>query len=177
MTDEYSAGFSIHTDHEDVIADNAGERFGSRYGDASERAEAMAEGWVDAKGNITSKGWQILNKDIAQLERNSVAWLRSTFVSARDEGHDRDGDLIGAVWFDLDAPAQVEALDMGLRERIDMNDPSYGDLSKSVWKGVSRFGESVLGGAIHFFDVSKGLVEEIEERAWKLQRRPRSRAR
>jgi hypothetical protein len=175
MKDEHSAGFNVHTDGQDLVEENARERFGPRYGDPKDRAEALRHGWVDKNGNITREGWDILVQDLRRLEDNSVSWLRSKFVSVRDEGHDSYGDLIGAIWFDLDDPEQVHQLDMGLRERVDMSDSSYGDLAHSVWKGVSDFGQSVLGGAINFFDVPKQLAEEIEDRAWEQQKKRRRR--
>lgn len=180
--EEQSCGFAIGTYSEDIIEANAKESYGPEYAHpathaGSESYEMQKAGLVDAKGQITKKGWEVLNEDVGQLERNSLRWLQKTFEGARDEGHGGyNGDeLLGTVWFDLDNPHQVETLDIGIDERIDMSDSSYGDLANVVWKGVSRFGESVLGGAIHFFDISDDMKEEISDRAFEIQKKRRAR--
>lgn len=175
MARKHDGGFAISTYQEGHVDDNARERFGPSYGDPEDRAKMMRTGLVDAEGGITSKGWDLLNKDISQLEHNALKWLKDTFDGARDDGHDRYDDLVGGFWFDLDKPHQVEMLDVGLDERIDMSDSSYGDLANVVWKGVSEFGESVLGGAIHFFDISDDVKEEISDLAFELQKKRRRR--
>ena len=172
---EVSAGFAVHTDHEDVIRDNAREHFGLSYGDAEDRAKALKAGLIDAKAEITSHGWDQLNKDIRVLEGNALAWLRKIFGRARDEGHDSQGDLIGAVWFNPRKATQAENLVMGKNERIDFSDSSYGDFAgKGAWKGVSNFGKSVLGGHITFFDVDPSALEIAEETADKAISRRRA---
>lgn len=148
---EASAGFAIDTYDEHLVEDNATEHFGPR-GDKEDRAKAQSAGHVDKAGKITERGWKILNADIEKLERNAMRWLRKNFPSVRDEGHDSHGDLAGTVWFDPDNKEQAETIEMGTDERIDMVDASYGDLSDTVWEGVSDLGVSVLGGAIHFYD-------------------------
>lgn len=175
-----SAGFAIHTDHEDVIKDNARERFGPDYGDPKDRAKALKTGFVDAQGKITDRGWEQLNKDFRTLENNALAWLRKTFGRASDQGHDSSGDLIGSLSFDPRSVKQARNIYMGsqegAQERIDFNDASYGDFAGSgAWKGVSDFGQQVLGGHITFFDVQprEALVtaEETVDRAARSVRR------
>jgi len=173
---ERSGGFGIGIYSEWVVEENAEEHFGPKDGDPEDRATAMKAGLVDADGKITKKGWDQLNKDIGVLERNSMAWLRKTFNSARDEGHG-DDELIGTFWYDTGKVNQAEMLVMGIRERIDMSDSSYGDLADSVWKGVSSFGQGTLGGAISFSDVPQDAYDEAEAVADAAQRaRRKSRA-
>ena len=174
-----SAGFAIHTDHEDVTKDNARERFGTNYGDAKDRAKRMKEGLVDAEGEITRRGWDQLQKDIRTLENNALAWLRKTFSGVRDEGHDAYGDVIGGLSFDPLAVDQARNIYYGAREgrqeRIDFNDSGHGDFAGSAgaWKGVSTFGQELLGGHITFFDVDKNALDIAEETADRADRRKR----
>lgn len=93
-----------------------------------------------------------------------MTWLRKTFNSARDEGHGGHfGDeLIGTFWFDTGKVNQAEMLMMGLDDRIDMTDTSFGDLGNTAWKGVSDFGADVLGGSINFFDIDDEAKDEAE---------------
>ena len=168
-----SAGFDIHTDHEDVVEDNARERFGTNYGDAAERAKQMKAGLVDDQGKITKRGWELLNKDIATLERNGLAWLRKTFGNASDQGHDAQGGLIGSVSFDPLNVAHARNILMGKNERIDFSDSSFGDFARDAWKGVSTFGQEVLGGSINFFDVDQNALDIAEETTDRADRRKR----
>jgi hypothetical protein len=161
---EATAGFSVHTDHEDVIKDNARERFGPDYGDSAERAKRMKAGLVDAQGKITDRGWEQLNKDFRTLENNALAWLRKTFGRASDQGHDSYGDLIGGLSFDPRSSKHAHNIVVGKNERIDFNDASYGDFARSgAWKGVSTFGQNILGGHITFFDIQPPDAFEIAE--------------
>lgn len=77
------AGFAIGVYSQDRIESNAEDRFGPKYGDEEARASMMAEGYVDADGNITEKGWDVLNEDVRKLELNSMTWLRKKFVRER----------------------------------------------------------------------------------------------
>lgn len=158
------AGFAIHTDHEDVIKDNAREHFGPDYGDAADRAKALKGGLIDAEGEITRHGWEVLNKDFRTLENNSLAWLRKVFGRASDQGHDSSGDLIGSISFNPRNATQAHNIVVGKNERVDFSDASYGDFARSgAWKGVSNFGQSVLGGHITFFDIQPPEAFEIAE--------------
>lgn len=163
-TMDASAGFAVHTDHEDVIKDNAREHFGPDYGDAADRARVMKAGLVDASGKITDRGWEVLNKDFRTLENNALAWLRKVFGRASDQGHDSSGDLIGNLSFDPRSAPQAHNIVVGKNERIDFNDASYGDFARSgAWKGVSGFGQDVLGGHITFFDIQPPDAFEVAE--------------
>jgi hypothetical protein len=166
--EEASAGFAIHTDHQDVIESNAREHFGLDYGDAKDRAKMMKAGFVGHQGEITDRGWEQLNKDISTLERNALAWLRKTFISASDQGHGSDGDLFGGLSFDPRSVKQARNIYYGAREgrqeRIDFTDTSHGDFAGSgAWKGVSDFGQDVLGGHITFFDIQPPEAMEVAE--------------
>jgi hypothetical protein len=183
-SEEASAGFAVHIDHEDVIKDNARERFGPDYGDAAERDKAMKAGLVDAQGKITDRGWELLNKDSRILENNALTWLRKTFGRASDQGHDSSGDLIGGLSFNPRSVKQAHNIYLGAREgrqeRIDFSDTGYGDFAGSgAWKGVSNFGQDVLGGHITFFDVQPPeaiqIAEETTDRAAEKRRATRRR--
>ena len=83
--------------------------------------------------------------------------------------------LIGTFWFDPKKLKQAEMLLTGVNERIDMVDTGFGDLGDTAWKGVSTFGQDVLGGAINFFDIPKDALDEADETAERV-RRPMRRA-
>lgn len=177
MANKEQGGFSIGVYDDHIIDDNVRDKYGPS-GDAEDRRNALRLGLVDRDGELTRKGTDVLTQDIAQLERNALAWLKKSFVGARDEGHDNYGDLVGTFWFNPQSVRQAELIDTGIRERIDMTDASYGDLANDVWLRVSRFGSSVLGGAINFFDVDEDAIEETLDRARAASRdRQRSRAR
>jgi hypothetical protein len=158
---KHSGGFAISTYSQDIVESNAVEHFGPKHGDPSDRKKALSASLVSSTGATTRKGWAVLNKDVQKLELNSMEWLRKTFENAREEGHN-DDELVGTFWFDASNKHQAEMVEMGVHERIDMSDASFGDLAKSVWSGVSWFGQAVLGGAISFFDIDADAMEEIE---------------
>jgi hypothetical protein len=177
---EHSGGFAIMTLSEDDVAEMAKTDLGPTHGVKDARNEMMEAGLIDGDGNITRKGWDLLNKDIALLERNALSWLKKTFGRARDEGHDRHNDLVGSFWFDPLKPAQAEMIVMGSTGgTISMTDASYGNtLPGMAWKGVSKLGEWVLGGGVSFFDIPKNALEEAETVAdWENRARLRSRSR
>lgn len=138
-------GFAISTWAEDVIRSAAEEL--SR----SELARAVRAGYMKNDYTITRKGWNKLNEDLIRLETNALSWLKAKFYGAEDHGHNDYGELVGSVWFDEKDPEQTELIDLGELERIDMIDTSFGDLADSVWKGVSWFGQGLLGGQINFY--------------------------
>jgi hypothetical protein len=174
---EADAGFAISVNDQRDIEDNAHSTFGPKHGEQEDRDRAMKAGVVDSEGRITQKGWDQLGNDITRIERNSMAWMRKTFVSARDEGHDKYSDLTGSFWFD---PANHEqarlvelAADTGRQERIDMQDSSYGDLANAAFTGVSDFGSSVLGGSITFFDVKPEDMDALVATLDRVDRQPK----
>jgi hypothetical protein len=148
----HSGGFAISTYIQDLVEANAADS-------AHRSGQARRDGLVTGTGGITQKGWRVLNKDVQKLELNSMEWLRKIFENARDEGHSGDDKaLVGTFWFDTSNKNQVDLIELGINEHIDINDVSYGDF----WKGVSDFGRSVLGGAINFFDIDADVMKEIE---------------
>jgi len=144
-----TAGFAIETWDQDLI-EAAAEEAVSGKGVPSEFRR-----FVHTDGTITQAGWTTLNKDVERLEINSMNWLKHKFEGAQDEGHNNYGELAGTLWYDPKDKAQLDLLDIGQTERLDMVDSSYGDLAKTVWNGVSGFGQGVLGGAIHILDVEE----------------------
>ena len=175
---ESSAGFAVDFYGQDIIESNAEDSF--REAGTAQKHEMLATGFIDKQGAITKKGWNQLNKDIAQIERNAMTWLRKTFHNARDEGHGQHEDLIGSFWFDPLDPEQAHLIDLasegGRQERIDMTDASYGDFADTAFNGASDFGATVLGGSITFFAV-KPEDMEIVEQTLEVQRRRNPRAR
>jgi hypothetical protein len=147
-----TVGFTIYTEDERTIEDNARDKYGPRGDDPEARQEFLKEGLIDEEGQITAKGWEVLSADVGRLEENSMRWLRKHFVSAVDHGHDSRGDLVGLLTYDKANKKQREVVDLGREgnERIDMVDSSYGGLADSAFDGVSDFGGSLLGGAVTF---------------------------
>jgi len=160
---EASAGFEIHIDHQGVIEDNARDQFHN-----DPEARAGRAGLVTHTGEITARGWDLLNDDIGKIENNALAWLRRKFQHVRADGHSGDDSLVGSVWFDPYNEEQAFLIELasqkGRNERIDMIDLSYGDLARTAFDGVSDFGANVLGGAVYFFNVEpEGVWEIIEQ--------------
>jgi hypothetical protein len=160
---EAEAGFAIGIHDEGVIEDNTRELMSS----PEWRGEMVHDGFVTKDGEITRKGWDQLNADIVKVERNSLSWLRRTFNHVRDDGHSSHDELVGSFWFDPTDYNHAWLVELaspspGRSERIDMVDSSYGDLASYALNGISRFGESVLGGQITFFDVQPEDWETIE---------------
>jgi len=179
---EAKAGFAIGTYAQDHIEVNAREHSDPRHGDPEWHTEMVHLGVMTADGEITDKGWVLLNRDTERLERNSLAWMKATFNSIRDDGNNRYDDLVGSFWFDPTNYDQAWLVELassspGRSERIDMTDASYGDLANTAFDGVSAFGGSVLGGAITFFDVKLEDMEIIEQTIEAQRRRRTSEAR
>lgn len=147
MPEERQLGFSIYTYGEDLIEDNARDKMDVRYGEPEFRSQVLKRRLMTADGKITERGWEVLNRDVLTLERNAMAWLRRTFRSAVDHGHDSYGDLVGYVWASLADREQrklvMQVMD-GLDEKVELDDVP------DAFKGVSEFGRVVLGGAINF---------------------------
>lgn len=151
-SNEKSCGFAIGTYDERMIEEDA------RAFVEEHELPREFEKFLNANGTITPAGWEQINKDVSKIERNAVAWLRKTFVSARDDGH-TGNELVGSVWYDPSNKDQMELLELaspspGRGERIDFQDRSFGNFSSSM-DGVSRFGQTVIGGCIVFFDVDE----------------------
>jgi hypothetical protein len=166
---EHEAVFEISTYDQSLIEENAREKFSTKWGDPDDRKKMIAAGFItdEDEPEITAEGWEQLNKDIEQLEQNSLRWLRSAFVHIRSDGH-HDETLVGVVWFDPKKKSQAGLISLasaspGSSERIDMVDHSYGGLADSAFDGVSEFGGYILGGAIYFSEVTPESWEIIEE--------------
>lgn len=167
---EAEAGFAVGFDPADVIEENARDRAHRTYGDPEWFKLVKKDVLVDAEGEITTKGWELLNEDMSKIERNALSWLKKTFENVRDEGHGGHSgeELIGTFWFDPTDPHQAYLVELatdegGRSERIDMVDLSYGDFAQTAFDGVSRFGGSVLGGSITFFDVKPEDMEVVQD--------------
>lgn len=161
-TQEFEGVFFV-TINSSSVQDNATERFGADYGDPDLRASFIRSGLItkNRDATITSKGWEQLVRDDRQIETNALAWLRKTFVHARDDGHDRNGDLVGSFWWTPAKKSQLEELEIGINERIDFSDASYGSFYKTAFTKVSRFGANILDGQIGFEQVPLDAVEKF----------------
>lgn len=115
-----NCGFSIGTSHEDVIKQNAEE-------------------------DGIELDWDKVNEDIQAIETQCIAWLDKQFGSARAEGHDSDGDLIGTlfVYKNLDEIKDVIEGGEGLMT-------SSGTLD-ILFDGLTYEGN--IGVTVNFFDV------------------------
>lgn len=181
---ESEAAFAIGIYHQDHIEENLRERIDPRYGDADLRREWTAAGWIDKEGELTQKGWDLLNDDIDKLERNSLSWLRRKFQHARDDGHSSTDELVGSFWFDPTNPEHAYLIDLassspGSSERIDMSDASFGDLADTAFDGVSDLGGNVLGGQIVFYGVKPedwAVIEATNDAEYQRERSARRRA-
>jgi hypothetical protein len=180
--DEAEAGFAIGVYDQGMIESNADVQFGlGRHVDPRDRAWAEEEGLFNndsgtKEGTITAKGWDLLNDDIAKIEKNAMAWMKRKFLDARDEGHGGHGgeELIGTFWFDPRNADQAQLVDLaadtGRQERIDFVDTSFGDFGDTAFDGVSKFGGLILGGGITFFDVKPEDMEVVEDTLWRALR-------
>lgn len=158
--------FGISTYEQRHVEDNARDRFGPRCDDRAEQRKMVKAKFITYEGDITPHGWDVLNADTDKLENNAMKWLKATFISASDHGHNND-ELVGSVEFDTSNEnhcylIELASMSPGRCERIDMCDASYSDLSCSVWTGVSDFGASVLGGQITFTAITPEAWEAIE---------------
>jgi hypothetical protein len=152
---ERTAGFAIDCGDDRTIADAAHEAFVEHE---SIKELAVDAGYMTSAGEITKAGWEQLSKDVMQIERNCLAWLKKSFPNGvRDEGHDSRDDLVGTLWWNPRSKKQRELLELGRDERIDFVDSSYGDLYKTVYDKTSGF-STVIYGSITFFAI-EGLEE------------------
>lgn len=163
--EEREGGFSIGTYDQSLIEENM-----DGLGSENARSHLVKQGLITEANKLTEAGYEHLNNDIVRLERNALDWLKKTFNSVRDEGHNHD-DLVGTFWWDPTNKNQLEEIAIGLSERVDMSDASYGTLSRDAWKGVSSFGQLVLGGAINFFDIDSDEIDTLLEAAKKRGKR------
>ena len=143
-----TAMFDISTYPQSLVEENARDSFFNPRG-RGELDWAVRLGVMDGSGNITKKGWEVLNADCGRLERNAMAWMRQKFLSAVDHGH-ADDTLVGTVTFNPRSKTQCDLIEIGENERIDMIDASYGNFATTAMVGVSEFGRLVLGGGINF---------------------------
>src|SRR5208282_5594863 len=124
--------FTVGLSDSEVAEDRAMEKFGQDYGDPNDREEAFKAGFIDREGKITEKGWEVLWSDGDKIEKSAFGWLKKKFANVSDVMHGdwpSSGDLFdGHVEVDIDDPAQLDLLLLGVNERIDMDDTSYGDL-------------------------------------------------
>ena len=72
--DIMDCGFAIITTDEHVVGDNA----------------------RDLDIELTDAVWETLSEDFIKIEQNAFNYIKSKIYWMRDEGHDRNGDLIGS---------------------------------------------------------------------------------
>lgn len=164
--------YSIGTGHESDIDDLSREKFGPRGTEPEYRRIFLREGLIDKEGEVTQKGWDLLNEDIGKLERNVFGWLRKSLDGARDEGHGDSGDLIGGFWFDAHNPKQLEIVVVGVENGINESDF---DLDLLAWKDLSDFGTAILNVNI-YLNVDKEVLDKaLAKEAWERTERQRDR--
>lgn len=163
--------FSIGTGHQSDIEDRAREKFGPDGDDPEERRAWLRKTLIDDQGEITQKGWDVLNEDMSKLEGNALGWLRKNLEGARDEGHGDSGDLIGGFWFDARNPKQLEIVLVSVERGINESDF---DLDPHVWKGLSKFGGSFLDVSV-YLNLEKEVLDKANAlEAWERTERRRS---
>jgi hypothetical protein len=161
--DIYQAKFTFGMSGEHDMDENAREKFGPDYGDPIDRKELLKKGLIDKNGEITSAGWDIIGEVIDRLEDNILGWLKKKFVKVSDV-YSVDNELNASVEFDAGDPDQVEHILLGINERIDLTDSSYGDLAGVAWRGISHPLSYVIDGWGNFELRDPGLAEKLETR-------------
>lgn len=131
---EVHAGFAIITSPQGVIEDNA----------------------FDKGIELQEEDWAQISAGLERMEINAVQFLAQAFGSARNEGHDANGDLIGSVWIDASTLAHAEIL-----ERFEyIDDTAICDFdglesiaSPNLFEGVNDLTQSLVDGQIELFDL------------------------
>ena len=163
---EFSCGFCIYTDSQDVVEANA----------------------KDSSIELTDEVWERINNDLDQIERNIMDGMNKKYgIEFRDEGHSGDCELIGTCrlggldyplsnWFDGGKPVRLEltkkqAKTYKLMMEVDDEDvnnmlTSYnGDLPKVYYK-CSAVTKRIVDVYMYFFNVDEKerdiYDEEIE---------------
>ena len=132
-----SCGFAINVGDEYEITDNFKERYGHTPNDNE---------------------WKIINKDINQLEHNAMQWLKKTFKSASDEGHDGSGDLIGSIDMNTKDNKQMKLLVKHYAENP--KDSGLWFESSLTYKNVKY--DQAYDVKITFFDIPEEVVEMLD---------------
>ena len=134
-------GFAIVTPHEDLIEDNALDKFDRE---------------------LTSEDWDTLNGDISKLEGNAFKYLEEKIHSVRDEGHD-ENDLVGTAWYDTDNSDMVDFI-MGNSLQAENTEHEY-DPRGVFYEGLSEIGKDLLADTVRFefFDISDEDYEAWED--------------
>lgn len=105
-------GFAIMTTDQDTIEINLQEMI-------DQGTNPELEPYADFQKNeqTQQKVWDILNEQIAEMERRALDWLDKNVGKARDEGHGSYGDLIGTIW------VRPENAKMVYDEVVDFQEP------------------------------------------------------
>lgn len=140
----FDCGFAIHTSDEATIQENWEGIFFSKHGHTE---------------NVPPIDWDVLNKEIMQMETNAIQWLKKHFDSVSDEGHDKYGDLIGTVWMDGSDTKQLRLLKQHYED-----DPVDGGMvtvdENMLWKNVNSEYSKAVDISITFFNVPENIKED-----------------
>lgn len=153
-----SVGIAISTSESSVIEDNI-------FGRAREYGEEWKrEGLIDENKDITKKGWDLINDNLPELERNVVQSIEDKFdVRVRTTGHGKRGDLTGSISINPNNQEQVdfvtggEYIDDEFHLRIGQMMP---DLTDKFWTGIPAFVANGVDVSLSFFDVPEEVLQK-----------------
>jgi hypothetical protein len=137
---EMGCGFAIITPDEFVIEDNFRDRRGKKPDE---------------------KEWEQINKDVATIEKNALAYLKKVIGEVRDEGHGGpDMALGGSCWCRWSNNKGLELI------YTNRDEEGHQDLSSeedsAIFKGVSEVGLDALDASIEFFSIEPEDLERLE---------------
>lgn len=96
---EFSCGFCIYTDSQDVVEANA----------------------KDSGIELTDEVWERINGDLYQIEKNVMDGMNKKYgIEFRDEGHSGDCELIGTCWLKMDSYTVSDWFDEGKPIRLEL---------------------------------------------------------
>lgn len=149
MADLIDIGFSISLGDEHMIADNFRDSFGRKPDKAD---------------------WEILSDDVEKLETAIYKQMKHIFPKIREEGHDKNDDLIGTVWLDSKKYCELVAFRMndfennndGTYTVYGHNEPTNDFIMKyHLDKDCSEY-VSCLMPQISFFQVPEDYLEDMD---------------
>jgi hypothetical protein len=115
---------------------------------------------VDADGEITDKGLRQLKRDVTQMQRNVVRWLRDTFQRVIDVRLLSDGDILGTFLYEHADVRQNDMVQSIAEGRVVA---PYG--VQGANEGVSAFGRALLRMEV---GTSAPPARPPEPRSWRL---------
>lgn len=123
---------------------------------------------------LSDADWNQINADIHALERNACDVLRDNNIRCEPEGHG-DDDLVGSAWINADSDPTLtvilpshKALELMWKAQhhyLNSYDGSIEEIdpNKTLWKGVSELGQSLVDVTISFFDTENLKLDDWKE--------------